>query len=289
MTRSKHKYGAVALLLACYCHATTVVLFVQPAGIVIGSDSKGTLAGKFTPVNSEAIRRTKIFVVQKRIVIAVLGLAHVEIPKGKVAYDFPTWIDKVSQNLPTNISVSQLASVIESKSQQTFSGFDQAIIKTHTLPRPFLNPFINLLIYIIAGYENGEPSIFAVQFHVDWTHETLIGPIKSDFHSADSPAGKYYVATLGHDNAISDYENQESYAYKQCLTRSPKTFAKMLASEPITVPEAQRIAQVLIDIEEQVEPNTVGGDIQLGTILPSGVASIKIIEKRVLPKAHAKK
>jgi hypothetical protein len=216
----------------------------------------------------------------------------VESLNGRVDYDFPTWIAALSKTLPANVSVSQVASAIGSKSRETFAGFERAFIKTHRLPQPTsADWYQSLVTYVIAGYESGQPSVLTVEFYVDWTTETLIGPIKGPLHQNVGADTNYYLAALGHNGAISNFHNERSYMHRECLSRSPRAFNKLL-SDPmsLTIAESKRIAQVLIQVQEDVEPDTVGGDIQIGIVKPFTGASFEVMnEARALPKTGPKK
>jgi hypothetical protein len=278
MPSLKHKWGALLLLFACSCHATSVVVIVSPAYIVVGSDSRSTIAGN-TSINSETA--TKIFIVQNHIVVADLGVARLDDVNGRVGYDFAIWLNALSKTFPANVSVSQVTSAIESKSRETFVGFDRAFIKTHRMPQPTsADWFQSLATYVIAGYENGRPSVQTVEFYIDWITESLIGPIKGPLHKEAGVGIDSYLVALGHNGAIGNFHNRNSYMYKQCIFRSPRIFKKLLSAPmDMTVVESKRIVQTLIQVQEEVEPNEVGGDIQIGTINQFTGASREIVNK----------
>lgn len=59
------------------------------------------------------------------------------------------------------------------------SGIDEAIIKTYNIrPTSTIELFQPPAIYVIAGYENGQPSGVVMEFYIDWIEDSLVGPVK---------------------------------------------------------------------------------------------------------------
>jgi|SRR5581483_9135410 len=266
--------------------ATTVVLIFNPEGIVIGADSKSTqLGGNFDVVGSRNVE--KITIVQDRIAIADVGLNRAVIRR-RVRYDFASFLADIIAELPVNVSVSELAAIVELKSGEAFSDYSNTVIKTHNIVRP--NPALEqcrpLVQYVIAGYENGKPTIFVVHVNIDWHRETVDAPIKTLVYPLEGETVDFGVLTVGNNEAIKSFANPKSYAYKQALSRAPIAFKKLVAHDHLTLTEAQRLSRVLISIEEQVDPDQVGGNISVVVITKKEGKAVPLTKARPAPPCH---
>jgi hypothetical protein len=91
--------------------ATTVVAVVTPSGIVIGADGKGTES-----------KTQKIFLLNRHLVIAGLGLEHLESKDtGRTLYDFPTWVNQIQKNVNSKMSIEGLVAIVENKARTSFA------------------------------------------------------------------------------------------------------------------------------------------------------------------------
>ncbi len=270
----------VAIACVQLSFATTVVMVITPKGMIVGSDSGySEHTGDFVTLNTGNV--SKFVTVQDRFVVASIGTADISRPNPPFAtisfYNFLTWIKKVEEAMPANVSVEDLAKGIQEKSAATFIGFDEVLAsKWFKQPKPLerFRPFIQ---YVIVGYAKEGPQIYVVQLYIDWDERKLIGP-KTILLYPDSNAagGNYFVYGIGISQVLEDISNPRSYAYKQVSAECP-SFRTLMARHDITVAEAEPIVRAMIAVEEDTNPTEVFGDISTVTILPnSGVGKIVI-------------
>jgi hypothetical protein len=282
------KAEAVGCLLALlfqpvYSQATTVVAIVSPQGIVLAADSnqiRRTTDWSRLPNTTT----TKLVVIQDRIAVANIGIS--DIGDGGVHYYFSPFIKDIQARLPPNVSVDDVASVIQDESAKVFANFD-VILESGTLKQNDSLEDCHLFIqYVIAGYQQGLPKIRVVQFYIDWKARRLVGPKAIVLGPAKDIHIDFSTYGFGITQAITDIFDRHSYAYKQALARSPKAFRALLDHRSISLDETSTFARVLIQIEEEVNPSEVAGDVAIIKILPNGRAEYQGQERKTL--AHGK-
>jgi hypothetical protein len=261
------------LLCASTLGATTVIVIITSHGLVISTDSKmstiTTLAGDTSRIGEGTTK--KFVLVQDRIFVASIG--HADIRRGPAHYNFVTWMENLRASLPKNISVDDLASTIETESAKVFASFN-AVLKAGDLKRSFptdtCSPFVE---YVIAGYQSGTPTVYVVQFYVDWNENKLVGPRRISIDSSKTMSGDFRVYVFGFKEALTDILDPHSYAYKKAKASYPTAFGDLLAHKDVSLGEAVSLARVFVRIEQNTNPSDVGGDIQMVRIFPSGLAT----------------
>jgi hypothetical protein len=266
----------VILLIALFCpiplSASTVLVFVTQQGIVMSTDSKMSTIHALGDYNERIGEGTtkKFVVVQDRILVASVG--HADIQRGDVHYNFLAWMKELEARLPKDISVDDLTSVIQAESAKVFADFD-AVLKADVLKRKDATDTCTSFIeYIVAGYQNGNPRVYVVQFYVDWNEKKLVGPLRILREAGDNTNGHFRVYAFGIKESLTDILNRQSYAYKQTMARATKAFGNLLAQRDVTISETISLARTFVQIEENTNPGDVGGTIQLARVLPSGRA-----------------
>jgi hypothetical protein len=274
--------GLIVLLCPIPLSATTVLVFVTSHGIVMSTDSKMSTLYTLSDYSARIGEGTtkKFVLVQDRILVGSIG--HADIRRGPVHYNFLTWMEELETGLPKDISVDDLTSTIQRESAKVFVGFD-AVLKADVLKRKDATDTCTSFIeYIIAGYQNGTPRVYVVQFYIDWNEKRLSGPWRILRDSGQRMNGNFRAYAFGIKEALTDMLDRQSYAYKQAMIMSPRTFGNLLGHKDVSLDETVSLARVLVRIEENTNPNDVGGAIQVAKVLPSGRAYNLVDE---LPKA----
>jgi hypothetical protein len=274
----KRQVWALLLMIGIPIHlsATTVVLMVSPLGIVIATDSKYVSNVGSGLKTGEGIT-DKVTIVQNHFAVASLGQA--DIRSGLVHYNFLQWIKDIQTRLRRDVSVDELASIVETESVNEFGTFDSVLERGLIVQKvPFEN-CESFIQYVIAGFQDNQPRIYTITFDIDWNHKKLIGPKKTRL-LIDMPL--YF---FGAKEALLNLTNPDSFAYKQAMIDTPKEFRAFLAGPATDLNEYIVLSRILVGIEEKTNPNEVGGDIRLIKILPNGVA--ERIPDKALPKTSA--
>lgn len=287
MTIAKLKAAVCACVLACPIPlaATTVIVSVSQDGIVVSSDSKivfNEIAGSDKAPPSEGSTR-KFMVVQDRIVVASLGDADIQ--SETIHYNFLKWMNDLQGGLPKGISVDDLTSTIKTESAKAFAGWEEAL-DSGAIQRHGPGDICPILVqYLIIGYQDGAPRIQLVQFYNDWNTNKLVGPEQFLIHGGTSRPG---MQPFGVKEAITNILNPGSYAYKRAMAQDPQAFGHLLSGQA-SLDETIALTRTLIKIEEEVNPNDVGGDVQTVRVLPDGRAYRLAPQDEISPKTGAEK
>ena len=268
--------------------ATTFVFFVTPHGMIIGSDSKMFTTQVLGSTSSRTAERStrKFVIVQDRIVVASIG--HADIKGGSAHYNFLTWMQELQAKLPAGISVDDLALTIQTESAKVFAEIttvlQRDIIKCYE-PTETCGSFVQ---YVIAGYQGGAPRIQMVQYYVNWDEKRLIGPEPILLDPNEQTIGNFHIHYLGIREALTNLLNRSSYAYKQTMASSPVAFGDLVAHRDISLDATIGLVRSLIEVEEKINPDDVGGRINVVKVLPNGRAR-EVIDKLPKPITRDKK
>jgi hypothetical protein len=113
----------------------------------------------------------------------------------------------------------------------------------------------------------------------------VLGPYRITVEPDGPIVGHTRFHFTGIAQTIANFANRNSYAYKRALTISPQAFREFVAHRPITFDEAASLARALVRIEEETNPNSVGGEVRVVTILPTSGARYLV---ETLPKAKTR-
>ena len=162
------------LFHASFASGTTIVIFLTPAGIVIATDSKAVNKDPAFSLLSETTVQ-KFVIVHGSIVVATTGVSEIG---GHSSYRFGTWMKDLERKLPANASVEDVAWAIKEQSKIQFARMRDAIPQgylTKDAPDRTCQDFVT---YLVAGYQDSTPTLWEVQYYVDWDTQTFIGPRK---------------------------------------------------------------------------------------------------------------
>lgn len=152
-------------------YATTVVIFVTPYGIIVGTDSKGSVVSNACrPDSPDEVHDRKAISIGKNLLIAHVGLAqrfHILWPSGLVEqYRFENLVAAISKKTTTKVSVSQLTKMVEAGSTAPMLQILPDMMVSGGLPLGMSN----IQQFLIAGYENGMPLVYSVNFEIGRKH-----------------------------------------------------------------------------------------------------------------------
>jgi hypothetical protein len=267
---------------ASFTSGTTIVIFVTPDGIVIATDSKAVNKDTaFTPQSETTIQ--KFVIVHDKIVVSTTGLTELS---GQAPYRFGTWMDALQSKLSADASVEDVVWAIKEQSKVQFAPVQDAVQEGYlTKDRPD-ETCQDFLTYLVAGYQESTATLWEVQYYIDWNTQTLIGPKRTKILPPDqsTSTNNVFTATYGVQEVIHQFQNSQSYAYKQLKARAPKAFADYFDHKHLYLEDSVSIARVLVQIEEEMNPSDVGGEVRIVQIPTNGKA--EEVKGRIVPKVR---
>lgn len=264
-------------------NATTIVVVVSGNGVVVSSDSLTTSHDLKDLSAGREKFQDKFVVLHNRIVVGSVGLAYIDNPAFK--FDFLTWMHSLETKLPDNVSVDDVERVIEKESPTAFGTFYSDNLRNNAVERK--SPDFDcedVAEFVIAGYQQGVPTVYKVKFDIDWNTQSFVGPTKIAVYAQSANAATYEIRTFGVGQAITDILNRNSYAHQQALRCSRKAMTKIDGKIPPSLDETAALSRVLVQVEENTNPDSVGGAIRTVEILPDGRT-----KEYALPKHRASK
>jgi hypothetical protein len=269
--RLKFRYCVAFLTLFLFAYssalATTVIVIITPSGIVTGSDGKNVASdsGRRKSIGNRSAR--KVFLVQDRLVLASIGIASASLG-AEALYSFPSWAAEVEGKLPENASVKQLAEIVSDESARTFAGFD-ALIKNGTLKRrhSLEEHFVQ---YLMVGYDGGVPTVYTVDFQVDWQKKQLIGPTLRRLHPEADDREDFGFYALGSRLAVERIDDPKSKGHRQIAAKNRAEIDLLTSRQDLTLEQATTLVHRIIAVESEMNPKKVGPPISVVTIPKSG-------------------
>jgi hypothetical protein len=277
------RIALVFFFTAVHGWSTSVVVAVTSAGIIVGTDSKvSNRSGSYGPIGEH----DKFFIVQHRIIIVDVGAASITSPRdGSELYEFGAWMNELKSHIPANVTADRFANIIKAESAKKFA-FVSRMMKSGDIPpeQPY-ELYDPLVRYIIAGYDSDTPKLYVVELDLDWNRVALIGP-KLTLINLSNATGDFHLHFFGKSEAVADLTNRESYAYKQTMLRCPTAFGHLVLQTgvPISLNETSAIVGVLVEVEQRINPSSVGGIVRIVRVTPDGRANEECKRAKVLPK-----
>ena len=268
----------LSLLSASF--GTTILYVITPQGIVMSADSKQV--DSTTGASSQSI---KLVLLQDRIAVATAWLTRIadvrveDRATGRIHafdYEFETWIRAIEQRLPTNITVTRFAEIIENESAQTFRDFN-ILVQAGQL-RKDESRGDNLVRYYIAGYEDRIPHVYQIEFKIDWERQSVIGPVRTLLHPKDGQDITFGFNAGGVHTAIDQILKREDEAYEKAIQLVPNELGKLLTRQDFTLAEAVQLSRSFIKIEAEANPDKVGLPIRIVTLPWNGIGELAIYE-----------
>lgn len=252
--------------------ATTVVVIIAKNGMVLSSDSMTTTSGGNYSTTG-AFDQAKFVTIQRRIVVAAIGVSAIK--DASHQFNFLTWMGDLQGRIPKDASVDDVVSIVEEESAAIFSKLNlDAYLKNGTMKRPhYSNACEKFTEFVIAGYQDGKPRLYSVEFDVDWNSKTMSGPVQT-LQNPDSEPADYRVVYFGDHEALVDFADRKSYAHKVAAEFCPEVIKKI--DDRTALPslyETVELSRAFIQVEENTNPGSVGGAIKSIMWLPDGHAA----------------
>jgi hypothetical protein len=267
--------GTLFLFLATsQLEATTVVFVVTPTGMVIGADSKTQPSGM----------ATKIFLLKDRLAVADLYAETAKInDRTTTLYDFPAWVKQIDHNTSPKVSVSEMTEIIKDEMTSTFAFAIDAIKSGElTEAQAVAEGFGAYLVqFIIAGYQQGVPTVYSLTLVPDWNTKTVNGPFEVRLNPEKGQNTNSRVFWRGQGIGIKRVMIANSKEQRKLAARIPVEFQALRNSKILTIHQASNIARALLGVEAESNPKYVGFPVTLVTILKIGRATVSTIKRDV--------
>jgi hypothetical protein len=275
-------------------HSTTIVSIINSNGIVLLSDSKSDPVG----IEREEIcgsTTEKIVIIQGRWGVAAsdstcfLYLWGENGRQEKLSFEFKSWINDFEGNLPKDITFDQLVQIVKDNFSTLIPKLQDRVESGHWSNQQFhIETFESLITFTITGYDRGLPRLSVIKFYIDWNTKTVLVPVVVPVRLNQAMTNTNFNM-LGVFEAAANFDYRDSYAYKYAMTTQHEAFANFFAHRRVpTLDESVTIGRTLIEVEEKVCPNTVGGGIGGVRISSDGRAS-KVAYSSSVPNTLPKK
>lgn len=268
------RLAVLILLIQCTnLSATTIVAIITKNGIVISSDTK-TVSRQSDYSTNGALEQSKAVVIENRIVIAAEGISDWK--DGIEHYNFRAWTQDFERRLAPNSSLDQIVSSFEKEITAEFASLNvEDAIRVgkiaRQMPDSSCEAFAN---FLIAGYQEGKPLAYRIQFEIDWNEKRFIGPILIPLHKTYGENSNFLINYLGAHQAIEDFQNKDSYAFQQLHILAPSAIQAIANRRYPTLSETVTLSRAFVQIEKSTNPETVGGSTQTFVIAPTGSARV---------------
>ena len=265
-------YALAMFLCVPACFATTVILVVTRSGIVIGVDGKvqAVCTDASVPCTDDSAPISKVSLVQKRFVVAAVGLLRADIMaadgKPLFVYDFQTWLEQIEDRLLLNVTVSVLSRIFEDEYKKPLVGLERAIrdrIITHEDPN--LTPR-----YIVVGYESGVANAYSIKADVDWEHHRIRKPVVAHFFPLRGERVDYGMSIIGHRSALNDFCNPASFVNRRISQRFHKLF-RFCSGHDLSLREASSLITELLMVQAEHDRDGVSPPYRVITIKKPGM------------------
>jgi hypothetical protein len=265
-------YLAVAILIcACFSSraiATTVVFVVTPAGMVVGADGKAVPDGT----------AVKIFLLKKRLIVADIYAEAAKTGDGATTlYDFPVWIKQVDHSTSSKLSVNEMTEIIKDQMASTFAFAIDAIKRGEMTKEKAITSGVDtyLVQYVVAGYENGIPTVYSLTLMPDWNTKSVNGPFKVLLNPEEGQNTNSRMFWRGQGVGLKQIPTADSNEQKEFGARIPLEFQLLRSGKDLTLNQASKVARALLGIEAKVNPKVVGFPITVVTIPKIGHGSVR--------------
>jgi hypothetical protein len=253
-------YVLLVIMPTCRCSATCIVVFITPDGIIVGADGKvGKTVGADGKVGENPLPEQKAFLIDHRFIVACYGLASQEVPlkTGELKkFEFcKDMVETVKRRVTPDVSVSGVESIVENQATAMRLFFVRMVELGNINHQDFASGVISG--YLIAGYENGIPLVYAVQVQVDWETKTV--SIVDGIQQTPSPiAGGFSFQAYADHKAIEQVLGRNGEAYAYAISKFPTVIPLVVNRRPVTLEQAKTAVEDMIEVEAKFKPYAVG-------------------------------
>lgn len=267
------------LLTSRVCGGTSILAIVTANGIVIGADGR---VRSFSSSSCDAVSKSgttlKIFPLKHKIALASDGVAVISSKNHKhTLYRLPVWVDFIDHNTRGNITVSELARIVEEEGSRKLSDAVKEI-QPPTCPgekKPILYSQ-HMVEYVIAGYERDIPSIYSVKLNIDWEKHTIT-PVRVLVEPPNRERIDNRWVPFAHLLGLIRVCQAESNLYKIATSRFPGLRDTFCAQEfrSLTLEKASDVVRAMLEMQSEDTPNNVGFPLTVITIPKRGKIKTK--------------
>jgi hypothetical protein len=270
--RSPSLYTVVVALLGCACSATSVVVLITPAGIVIGADSIsiGHKIGKHSGPDTGAASVRKIFVIRDRVAVGTVGLGGQTLAfKGKefFSYDAARFLGEVNNQAPEGVTVGSVVEIIEDRFSPILQVLQLAIKNGVITQNSGFSPFV----FVVAGYDGQTATVREIWFNVDWNKKELSGPIVKNVLPHQGARADFGLDINGVKTAIEDALSvPSSAAHKMVASEVPAELGILTAHKDLTIKQAITLLHALLRAQHKYTPDEVAAPYRVVSLLKNG-------------------
>ena len=262
MLMSKNYLLVALLILACSlgrASATTVVYAVTPNGMVIGADGKTVPSGT----------AVKIFLLKNRLVVADIYTESGKADNGATKdYDFPLWIKQIDSNTSPKVSVSGMTEIISNQMTSTFAfaigAIERGVLTKEKAAAMGVEAY--LVQYVVAGYENGIPTVYSLTLMPDWDTRCVNGPLKVLLNPEKGQNTNSRIFWRGQGVGLKQVKVADTTEHKELAARIPVEFQVIGNGKDLTLDQASTVVRALLGIEAKANPKLVGFPITVVTV-----------------------
>lgn len=263
----------ITLVVFCFRgsgDATTVIVAVTPAGMIVGADCKTSYGGKGLGTMN------KVVLLKKRLVVGAINAELVKSPSTRATvYYFPSWIEELDKRTNSTVSVSGLTKIIKDQMRDTFSLVIDLIQEgTYTKDNAIIEGGYDALIvkYVIAGYEDGVPVSYSLSLTPDWDARAVKGPLEVRFKEPEGARADSYFRVWGQRKGIDMALVSDTKERKELLAKLPTEANILHDKRDLTLNQASNVVRVLLEIQAETTPELVGLPFTIVTIPKTGKA-----------------
>jgi hypothetical protein len=246
--------------------ATTVIIVITPAGIVVGADGKiNAVCTDRNDCIDDNTRIPKVFPVQGRFAIASMGLLRADVldthNKALFLYDFPQWVQYIQRQLPPEGQLSDLAKIVRDKYKPTLSGLERAL-RDGIIAEPSADATPS---YIVIGYQSGATYAYSIQASIDWNHRSVRTPVMTRVFPGTIDWVDSGLRIMGRKSALGGFCDPMSSAHKQISEWFPN-LSRFCTGHHLSLSEARSLVVALLTLQAEHDPERVGLPFRLVTI-----------------------
>jgi len=253
------------------CYATSIVVLVTKEAIVVGVDGKETISHT-QPLPSSSGTATKGFLLHGRIAVATAGNGGIR-QGSNVRYSFIPFIEEVESRLEPTTTISDAVDFLKDHLTQRLTWVDGLLESKAIRPEHF--DFSDRLFdYSVAGFEAWIPKVFIIELDVNWDELSLKNPRVTQFDPFKEFENLFPLVLPGKGNGYEELFQPNSSTRQSAIARFPVEIVALLNDQELTVDQTKRLARILLQIEIESDPTTVGFPLTIMTIPMQGAAAI---------------
>ena len=284
--RARHIICFVLASLAVnQTYATTIVTVVTENAIFVAADTKIQSGFNAPPTSANKEAGRKLYLMNDQVVVGTIGLIDqiISDKTGAVRFHYETssFVAGIRRKLPQHASATTVANMIADKTRETINGLAPYVADGVLTQQR--GPSGDLMQFIVAGYDNGHPTVLAVIVSCDWPKRKINNPTIVPVHPDIS---------LNENGDLHVFGNRQDFILAKEFPSSPQahavaerypsiSIATQRMSLKQTIPEAKGIdiATDAVRLEAEFDQNNVGIPIDVVRMSLSTVPKVNRLER----------